>query len=121
MCGVEKELSFFGMAGKYKQSRCKNCVVIAAKEWKLKNPSSNRFHQAKNKLKIDFSNFERINAMTSCQICGKDKKSLHIDHCHKSGVFRGALCLSCNHGLGRFLDDVVLLQKAIDYINSYKH
>ncbi len=31
---------------------------------------------------------------------------------------RGWLCATCNHGLGRFRDDVSIMLKAIDYLRS---
>lgn len=56
----------------------------------------------------------------SCAICGissKDyKESLHVDHCHNTGIVRGLLCFKCNTVLGKVNDDVGILQKAIKYI-----
>ena len=68
----------------------------------------------------------------SCECCGKSAEDLTIyydgsnnpispwrlDHCHESGEFRGWVCNNCNVGLGRFYDDVGLLEKAIDYIQK---
>ena len=37
-----------------------------------------------------------------CAICWrtpKPGKRLHVDHCHKTGRVRGALCFVCNHRL----------------------
>lgn len=56
-----------------------------------------------------------------CGICGVDLKSIpekhiHADHCHISGTPRGVLCISCNHGLGRFKDDIERLRSAINYL-----
>ena len=45
-------------------------------------------------------------------------QKLSIDHCHKTGKVRGLLCKHCNHGLGKFKDDVNLLKIAIDYLNN---
>ena len=38
-----------------------------------------------------------------CVICRrppKENQQLCVDHCHKSGVVRALLCISCNSGLG---------------------
>jgi hypothetical protein len=43
---------------------------------------------------------------------------LSIDHCHETGKVRGLLCDACNTGIGRFSDQVDLLQKAIDYLEN---
>ena len=58
-----------------------------------------------------------------CQICGIHEKDapkgrLHVDHDHKSGKVRGLLCQQCNQGLGMLQDDVSLLSKAIEYLNT---
>jgi|688.fasta_scaffold1022034_1 hypothetical protein len=39
-----------------------------------------------------------------------------LDHCHKSGKFRGFLCHRCNAALGLFDDNASVLQKAADYL-----
>lgn len=65
----------------------------------------------------------------SCPICLKDAKALYspgmgnktpfrLDHDHVTGAFRGFICDSCNTGMGKFRDDITLLQKAIDYLNA---
>ena len=52
-----------------------------------------------------------------CKLCGS-KYSLVIDHCHKTGKFRGIICNNCNWGLGCFKDSVEVLQKVIGYLSS---
>lgn len=41
-----------------------------------------------------------------CEVCGRDRKKrrLHWDHDHKTGLFRGWLCVRCNLAAG-FLQD----------------
>ena|ERR1039457_1565301 len=56
-----------------------------------------------------------------CKICSIDltKKNTCFDHCHDSGMVRGALCRSCNCGLGQFDDSVELLKSAVNYLISF--
>ena len=65
-----------------------------------------------------------------CDICCKSEDQLstmftkggavqskwRLDHCHKTGKFRGWLCQSCNIALGNFEDDPKILKKAISYL-----
>lgn len=52
-----------------------------------------------------------------CAICAKEYHlTLHVDHCHSSGVVRGLLCNNCNRGLGHFKDSIETLRKAINYL-----
>lgn len=57
----------------------------------------------------------------ACAICGvglDTSKATHIDHDHATGKVRGALCRSCNWGLGHFKDSVTSLKKAIEYLEA---
>jgi hypothetical protein len=55
-----------------------------------------------------------------CAICkthqSELKKSLSVDHCHKTGKVRGLLCDSCNRGIGLLKDDPKILQIALEYL-----
>lgn len=58
-----------------------------------------------------------------CAICRREcnrsnSDRLCIDHDHGTGQVRGLLCFKCNVGLGRFDDDVLLMESAIDYIRG---
>ena len=53
----------------------------------------------------------------ACVICG-DTYGLVVDHDHRTGRVRGALCLRCNMGLGHFRDDPELLELAALYIRG---
>ena len=60
----------------------------------------------------------------TCDVCGDppDKgKSLHFDHCHAHGHFRGWLCRGCNLILGYAKDEPGRLAKLIDYLNHIEH
>lgn len=51
-----------------------------------------------------------------CAICHKPMKKPNTDHCHVTGLVRGILCVFCNRALGRFRDDLNLLQAAVAYL-----
>lgn len=63
-----------------------------------------------------------------CQICGVTNeeynqlynKNLSIDHCHNTKYLRGILCDKCNTGIGQFKDNTDLLNKAINYLFTWK-
>jgi len=52
-----------------------------------------------------------------CGICGS-LENLRIDHNHKNGKVRGALCSKHNVGLGQFDDDPELLRRAIAWLEK---
>lgn len=58
-----------------------------------------------------------------CGICGQPetragRKGLCLDHCHKTGRIRGALCSRCNSMLGFAHDDPELLERATNYLRA---
>jgi len=69
----------------------------------------------------------------ACGICGNEfdldaKYPFAVDHDHSccpgevtcGKCVRELLCLMCNTGLGRFKDDIALLQSAIAYLRQYQ-
>lgn len=63
-----------------------------------------------------------------CAICrnkeiskqNKKIKFLSVDHDHITGKNRGLLCKNCNTAIGSLSDDVLILQKAIEYLKKHK-
>jgi hypothetical protein len=51
-----------------------------------------------------------------CIICCDEMILPQIDHCHTTGKVRGLLCMHYNTALGKFKDNIDLLQRAIDYL-----
>jgi hypothetical protein len=56
-----------------------------------------------------------------CAICEEGiGMNSHLDHCHKTGIYRGVLCYRCNTGLGVFKDNPHSLAKAFFYLLDAK-
>ena len=60
-----------------------------------------------------------------CPICEKRTivgitANIVRDHDHRTGKGREWICDSCNTGLGRFKDDIVLLEKVISYLKRFE-
>lgn len=55
-----------------------------------------------------------------CESCGTPVfllwGSLHLDHCHITGAFRGWLCSQCNTGIGLLGDNLEGVSKAVKYL-----
>jgi hypothetical protein len=50
------------------------------------------------------------NSIENCELCGnKFNNDKVLDHCHKTGKYRGALCRQCNASLGKLGDDINLV------------
>jgi hypothetical protein len=59
-----------------------------------------------------------------CAICGKHQfeisRALSVDHDHNTGQIRGLLCHTCNSAIGKFYDNIDLLENAITYLKQIK-
>lgn len=62
-------------------------------------------------------NRESYDAMISggCTVCGSTER-VHIDHCHRTGRVRGALCSPCNVAIGYAKDDPERLEALAEYL-----
>lgn len=61
-----------------------------------------------------------------CPICKKRTipgltSKVVLDHDHATGNPRAWICDSCNTGLGRFKDDVSIMENAIEYLKKYSN
>lgn len=61
----------------------------------------------------------------ACEIChssfGREAyKCSYIDHCHKTGKFRGLLCSQCNTAIGLLKESETLFKACITYLKKYK-
>lgn len=83
----------------------------------------------KNKYNLEIEEYLKMieDQDNKCKICGKPEvftsskgnvKSLAIDHHHESGRVRGLLCQKCNSAIGMLMDDIQLLESAIEYLKN---
>ena len=61
-----------------------------------------------------------------CPICKRTliiekSRDVNLDHCHKTGEIRGWVCNDCNTGMGKFKDDVSVIQRAIQWLKGTLH
>lgn len=63
-----------------------------------------------------------------CAICNQPEtrigrtgqvSTLCVDHCHRTLKIRGLLCHDCNTGIGKFQDNIQLLERAIEYLKKH--
>ena len=106
---------------------CKSCVSKYRKKWwengggKEKQRDTN----LKRAYGISSSEWQRIFELQKgcCASCGRHQsnvpKSLHVDHCHKSGKVRALLCDRCNRALGIMDEDAISIRKLAEYANEY--
>lgn len=94
--------------------------------WRAANPEKVRAYVRKWKVlnpeKVRSANRRKLPTPTRpepeiCELCGGfSLRTMHLDHDHRSGTFRGWLCSFCNTGLGLFFDDPDRLRRAIVYL-----
>lgn len=116
-CEEEKELSEFTPkkgSPMGVESNCKNCraIKMVNKRYNLKENERDILLQKQNGVCAICKNIESVKHQH-----GKTRH-LSIDHDHNSGKIRGLLCGACNNGLGRFKDNIELLENAIKYLKE---
>jgi formate dehydrogenase maturation protein FdhE len=106
-------------------SICKTCESASHKKYYASKRAKSVHRKSKLKLNygLTIEEFDRMfkEQQGACAICGRTDVALVVDHNHTTGRVRGLLCSGCNHGLGRFKDNIVLLISAMDYLVKYGH
>ena len=95
----------------------------------IRRPSCNDCRKHIDGVPLKSSEKKRMNEIKPekffiCPICKKSSipyvtANLVIDHNHDTGNAREWICDSCNTGLGRFKDNVELMQEAIKYLKKH--
>jgi hypothetical protein len=103
---------------------CKACDNQRHKAVKAKDPAKwleskrDAYYRSKYGIKLQ-DKINMIERGADCEICGcklSNVRTAAIDHSHAKGHVRGLLCNKCNTGLGKFNDDLDLLDKAMKYL-----
>lgn len=92
---------------------------IYQKRWYDRNREQERLRaEVKNRKKYGLPEPTRPRP-EHCECCGGkngDGRVLSLDHCHKTGAFRGWLCAKCNLGIGKLGDTREALERAVAYL-----
>lgn len=81
--------------------------------------------QIPNKIKQKWNLTKPNMVIWQCPICKKRTipgltSKVVLDHNHSTGNPNAWICDSCNTGLGRFKDDINVINEAIKYLKKYK-
>lgn len=103
---------------------CRKCHNDRMRAYYRKDPS--RFLKINRKALYNITDEEYQNKLRNqigtCAICNRPPngrwKSLHVDHDHTSGKFRGLLCSNCNIALGLVREDVSILRNMESYLEE---
>lgn len=122
----------------YQQAYRKRNAVAARERtaaWRLRNPEKQREmvrryrkNNPEKRRAWELKYRRRISGLpdptrpmpTICESCGRPpgKRSLHLDHNHATGKFRGWLCSLCNCGIGSLGDTLEGLERACKYLKA---
>lgn len=119
-CKKILNIAYFSKGGKYKgkqkhKAHCKECYK---KIYKTKERNRNSHLSYKYGLSLkEYENMLKKQG-GGCAICGikPNKKPLSVDHCHKTGKVRGLLCQKHNIAIGLFDEDLLLFDRAKQYL-----
>ena len=114
--------------------RCKPCSKTHYEKLKVLEPNNFKKYSRKAHLKHKYGVSEKwyedkLNEQNNtCAICNTEPADmwkgsvcyLAVDHNHITQQPRGLLCKKCNSAIGQLNDDILLLQRAIDYLKYYE-
>ena len=96
----------------------------AAISWRKKNPHKMQEYAKKKKATTYGLTVEQYDQLISewdkkCAICRREVINPFLDHCHKTGIIRGFLCLHCNSMIGFANDSCEILKRGIAYLKQH--
>lgn len=123
---IEADPALYKKHIKNTRAKHKDKATARSKEWAKNNPDKRFNAYLKRNYSITLEDYYKMeeDQEGKCKICGtadtsKGKgKRLFVDHCHITGNVRGLLCHNCNAGIGHFFDNIISMEKAIQYIKE---
>lgn len=106
-------------------SICKECKRKISQEYRDKGGikySRNKSFKYKYGITLEQYEIMLINQDNKCLICERKFSNTikpDVDHCHKTKKIRGILCHACNLALGYLREDMTVIQKLLDYLESH--
>ena len=133
-CKISKPLSDFSFRNSNPRSHCKRCAstgsILSQKLRQLNDPEGYRKAKAESKRKqvykrygLELEDIENLGNLQDwlCYICDADiSNEYYVDHNHATNNVRKLLCFNCNVGLGHFRDSIILLRRAIHYLEEFE-
>lgn len=105
-------------------SECKSCQIKRQAEVRKNNKDLFKSRDLFQSFGIRFEEYKSIYDFQNgcCAVCERHSsefsRALDVDHNHTTGEIRGLLCNLCNTGIGKFKDNVDLLEKCIKYLKK---
>jgi hypothetical protein len=121
VCSVEQPATEFKSG-----LTCRGCERMALREYSRKryDPRASKAKHLKWKYGITIEQYEAmVEAQEGhCAMCERrhtKSRPLHVDHCHKTGVVRGLLCIRCNLLIGHAGDDPAEALRLVQSMERY--
>lgn len=122
-CNNEFPLGEFVSHGPVIHAYCKKCIVPIKKAKKREQEISSKRKKTYGITREQYDKM-RKEQNDSCAICGEHESNMRqrlaVDHCHETLKVRGLLCLKCNLGIGCLRDDINIINRAAEYLESHK-
>lgn len=142
-CGRGRRLKFFGRDPRYRlgvKGWCKDCELAYSRlprqrrkskeRWAeyMSDPKNRAYERKRSKAKYDPEKskdyalrqmgitLKRFRRSSRCALCRKRPNRLCADHNHRTGKFRGVLCVTCNTTLSKFENQPGFLKRLIQYL-----
>jgi recombination endonuclease VII len=125
--GVENTVWNIHHPGKPRERQCRLCNNAKSQKHRDTSSTINQYWRDRKLKELYGLTREQVQTQFDkqegkCLGCGLTFDPNHhstkpcVDHCHKTKVFRGLLCHSCNRGIGLLKESIATMQQLIAYL-----